>query len=291
VLNCGAVLDAALAVCLGTLALHHGGGQAGPALLAGAAAGLLVCALAAVASGTSAPELTAAALVCVAGLAAGGAITAQGASAEGSPTAIAAGAAAALLTAYLCVPFIPTFAYRAARLPKPFLPSTAEQLREADEVTPGARIAERTLRADRYVTVLIGACAAVTAAAGWFLGPGPGWACPTLTALACALAGLRTRTLRGRAQRLLLSACALALGMEVVVGTARLHPGTMGSAAVLVAALAAVPAAVLAARENRMIAPPVTRLLDIVEALCAVAVVPVALQVLGVYAALRGIGS
>jgi type VII secretion integral membrane protein EccD len=293
-LGCAAVLDAALAVCLGTLALHggrsSGGGQPGPALLAGAAAGLLVCALAALASGAGGPELTGAALVCGCGLVAGAVITLKGAAAEGSQASITAGAAGALVAAYLWVPFIPTFAYRAARLPKPFLPSTAEQLRAAEGVTPGARLADRAVRADRYVTALVGACVTVTAAAGWFLGPAPGWACPTLVALACALAGLRMRTLRGRAQRLALSACAVVLGVEEVAGVARLHSGVIGAAVVAAATLAAVPLAVLAGRETRTLTPPTARALDIAEGLCALAVLPVALQVLGVYAALRGLG-
>jgi type VII secretion integral membrane protein EccD len=184
VLGCGAAAHGAFAVGLGILALR--GGQPGPALLAGSAAGLLLCAFGAAAIGEGVPEFAAAGLVCVAGMAAGAA----------APHTSAAGAASAALgVAFLVTPFVPTFAYRAARLPKPFLPTTAEELRAGESLTPGTQLVSRTLTADRYVTALTAACASVTIAAGAFLGAGRGWAPPLLAGLAAALAALRTRTL------------------------------------------------------------------------------------------------
>jgi type VII secretion integral membrane protein EccD len=278
VLGCGAVAHGAFASGLAVLALR--GAQPGPALLAGSAAGLLLCALGAAAIGEGVPEFTAAALVCVAGLAAGIA----------APHTTAAGAASAALgVAFVTVPFIPTFAYRAARLPKPFLPTTAEELRAGESLTPGVQLASRTLTADRYVTGLTAACAATTIAAGGFLGAGRGWAPPLLAAVAAALAALRTRTLRGRGQRIWLFGCAVAVGAAVAAGLAARSPGTRGAVVAAVAGLAAIPMAMAAARPERRASPPMARLLDVAEGLSALALLPVALQVLGVYGYLRSL--
>lgn len=298
VLGCGAVGHGALAACLGILALPGAG--AGPALSAGAAVGLLLCALGFVASGTGAAEFAGAAVVCLAGLAAGVALALDGTlgpagassgAAGGTATAPdAAAGAAALVVAFLVTPFIPTFAYRAARLPKPFLPTTAEELRAGEKSAPGEQVAARTLRADHYVTALMAACAAATIGAGWFLGAGPGWAPPALAGLGCALSALRTRTLRGRGQRLCLTASAIALGVETAAGLAGQQHGPVGgSVVVAAAALLAVPVAIGATRSGQTPSPPVARFLGIAEGLCAVAVIPVALQVFGVYAELRGL--
>lgn len=298
-LGCGSAALGGLAAGLGILALP--GGRVGPALLAGAATGLLVCALAAVAVGEGAPEFAAGAVVLLAAL---------GAGLAAPHTTPAGSAAAALAVAFVVTPFIPTFAYRAARLPKPFLPATAEQLRAADSLTPSEQLASRTLRADRYVTALIGGCAAVTIGSGIVLGLAPGWAGPVLAGLAAALAALRLRTLRGTGQRIWLLATALVPTAAVACGAAWHGRGAHawhGAVVAGIAALAAVPLALAAgaggaggtadpgspgpdparAGAARTASVPIARALDIGEALCALAVLPVALQVLGVFAALR----
>lgn len=277
-LGCGAAGLAAVAAGLGILAIP--GAAAGPALLAGAATGLLVCALAAVAVGEGTPEFAGGAVVLLAVLGAGIAVP---------HTSAAGGAAVSLAVAFAVTPFIPTFAYRAARLPKPFLPTTAEQLRAADSLTPSEQLAARTLRADRFVTALIGACASVTIAAGVVLGLAAGWAGPVLAAVASALAALRLRALRGRGQRIWLLATAAGPAVAVVCGVAlhsHAHASWHGAVAAGVAALVAIPIAVAAGGPGPA-SPPVARALDIAEALCALAVLPVALQVLGVYAQIK----
>lgn len=285
-LGCGAAGLAAIAAGLGILAVP--GGAAGPALLAGSATGLLVCAVGAVVVGEGTPEFAGGAVVLLATLGAGLAVPHSSA---------AGGAAVALAVAFAVTPFIPTFAYRAARLPKPFLPTTAEQLRAADSLTPSEQLAARTLRADRFVTALIGACASVTIGAGVVLGLAAGWAGPVLAGVAAALAALRLRALRGRGQRIWLLATALVPAAAIACGVALHgagsgsgsgHASWHGAVAAAVAALAAIPIAAAAGGAGPA-SPPVARTLDIVEALCALAVLPVVLQVLGVYAWIKSL--
>jgi type VII secretion integral membrane protein EccD len=280
VLGCGAGVYAAVAG-LTALANHHASAISANGLLAGSSAALVLVVLAGAIVGEGTPVFTAAAVVAVAGGVAG---------AVSPHSPVGGGAAAGVCVAFAVTPFVPTIAYRAARLPKPFLPSTAEDLRQGETPAPGEQLAERTLVADRYVSSLLGACAVVSAACMFELVRSPGWGPPTLVAVVCLLALLRTRLFTGRTQRIWLLSAAIAGLVELAIALAWRHPG--GGAAACVAAAAvivAVSVVALATREERTASPPLARFLDITDILAAVAVIPLALEVLGVYGYLRSL--
>ena len=292
VLGCGAGVFGALAGLLGFAHQHAGPSGSGPAglvagssgLVAGSSVGLVVVTLAAVLVGTGTPVFAGAAVVAAAGMAAG--LTAPHAAAGG-------GAAAALCVAFGVLPFVPMVSYRSARLPKPFLPGSAEELRRGAEAVPPAEMARRTLLASDYMTCLVAACTLVSVLAVAVLVTVPGWAGPALAGATAVLALLRSRLFTGRAQRGWLIAAAAVSAAIVVIGlTARFGGGTGGRAAADtgIAALAVVAAIVAAvARPGGSGSPLTARLLDITELGAAVAVIPLVLEVLGAYAKLRSL--
>jgi type VII secretion integral membrane protein EccD len=301
VLGCGAGVFGALAGLLGFAQQHaglSGSGAAGLAaggsglvaggsgLVAGSSVGLVIVTLAAVLVGTGTPVFAGAAVVAAAGMAAG--LTAPHAAAGG-------GAAAAVCVAFLVMPFVPGVSYRSARLPKPFLPGSAEELRRGEEAVPPAEMARRTLLASDYMTCLVAACALISVVAAAVLVAVPGWAAPALVGAAAALALLRSRLFTSRAQRgALIAAAAVSAAILVTGLTARFGGGigARGAADAGIAVLgvvAAIVAAAATAGPSRSGSPLTARLLDIVELAAAVAVIPLVLEVLGVYAKLRSL--
>ena len=304
VLGCGAGVFGALAGLLGFAQQHaglSGSGAAGLAagaaggsglaaggsgLVAGSSVGLVIVTLAAVLVGTGTPVFAGAAVVAAAGMAAG--LTAPHAAAGG-------GAAAAVCVAFLVMPFVPGVSYRSARLPKPFLPGSAEELRRGEEAVPPAEMARRTLLASDYMTCLVAACALISVVAAAVLVAVPGWAAPALAGAAAALALLRSRLFTSRAQRGALIAAAAVSAAIVVTGlTARFGGGigARGAADAGIAVLgvvAAIVAAAATARPSRSGSPLTARLLDIVELAAAIAMIPLVLEVLGVYTKLRSL--
>jgi type VII secretion integral membrane protein EccD len=284
VLGCGAGAFGALAGFLGFAHQHAaltGAGAGG--VLAGSSVGLATEVLAAVLVGTGTPLFAAASAVGVAGVAAG--LAAPHATVGG-------GAAVALCAGFLLMPFIPVLSYRAAGLPRPFLPGTTEELRRGADTVPGEELARRTLLASSYMSCLVAACAVISVAAAGFLLASPGWPGPALACVAALLALLRSRVFTGRAQRGWLTGAAVAVTVTAMTGLA-VRSGGHAAAATGIAALAAMAAiavAVHAARSGgqRGSRSPLTgRLLDLAELAAAVATIPLVLEVLGVYARLR----
>jgi type VII secretion integral membrane protein EccD len=284
VLGCGAGAFGALCGFLGFAHQHApltGTGAGG--VLAGSSVGLVTEVLAAVFVGTGTPVFAAASVVGLAGVAAG--LAAPHVPAGG-------GAAVALCAGFLLTPFIPVLSYRAAGLPRPFLPGTAEELRRGADTVPGEELARRTLLASSYMSCLIAACAVISVAAAGFLLASPGWPGPALAGVTALLALLRSRVFAGRAQRGWLTGAAVAAAVTAVTGLAA-RSGAHAAAGTGIAALAAVAAIVVAALAARSGGPggsrsPLTaRLLDLTELAAAVATIPLVLEVLGVYARLR----
>jgi type VII secretion integral membrane protein EccD len=244
--------------------------------------GLATEVLAAILIGTGTPVFAAASVVGVAGVVAGLAAP---------HTPAGGGAAAALCVGFLLMPFVPLISYRAARLPRPFLPGSAEELRRGADTVPGEELARRTLLASSYMSCLVAGCALASVASAVFLVAAPGWAGPALTGVAALLALLRARLFTGRPQRGWLLAVAVADAVIVVTGLSA-RTGGHAPARAGVAALAAVAAIVVAAltvRPASQGSPLTARLLDVIELAAAVAIIPLVLDVLGVYARLRGL--
>ncbi|MEE1790678.1 type VII secretion integral membrane protein EccD [Streptomyces sp. BE308] len=258
--------------------------ELGARLLAGcsAAAGAAVLAVAAV--GACAPLFLAAALAAVLG-AIGGAVMLFGV----TPT----GAAAPLILAVVLLGhFLPSLAFRLSGLKVPLLPTNAGQLQEGIDPTPDEQIAARGAVADGYLTGLYGATGLVAAGCLTMLAFETSWAPLTLAAVLCALLFTHARGIGGAWQRLaVVLPAAYGAVLLTVLLVLRLDAD---SRPLLLAGLLAV-AAVLAITgwtlPGRRLVPYWGRAVDLLHLLFAIALVPLALLVAGLYSYLRGLNS
>ncbi|MEV5679567.1 MULTISPECIES: type VII secretion integral membrane protein EccD [unclassified Streptomyces] len=258
--------------------------ELGARLLAGcsAAAGAAVLAVAAV--GACAPLFLAAALAAVLG-AIGGAVMLLGV----TPT----GAAAPLILAVVLLGhFLPSLAFRLSGLKVPLLPTNAGQLQEGIDPTPDEQIAARGAVADGYLTGLYGATGLVAAGCLTMLAFETSWAPLTLAAVLCALLFTHARGIGGAWQRLaVVLPAAYGAVLLTVLLVLRLDAD---SRPLLLAGLLAV-AAVLAITgwtlPGRRLVPYWGRAVDLLHLLFAIALVPLALLVAGLYSYLRGLNS
>ena len=200
------------------------------------------------------------------------------------------GAGGALVSlALVATPAIAPIAYRLAKLPKPVVPASPEELRQRPEPSGFADVPRRSVAADRLVGALIGATGVITVAGvAIMLRPG-GWAAPLLAAIAAVLLLLRARLFTGIVPR----AWLLGSGLAVLVLLVTVQAGRWPAGPVVaVAVLAAVAAAVVSrsARGGPRPSPPVARVVDIAELIAMIATVPLALEVLGVFHAVRALG-
>jgi type VII secretion integral membrane protein EccD len=254
-----------------------------PGWAVGCAAALTVAVLAGALVPARMPELTGATALAGCGLAG----VAVAAAVHGGP---AGAAAAALALGLLATGLVPMLAFRLSRLPMPFIPGDRPQLADGGAEVEPADVAAGTARADRFVTALVAASAGLAALAAPAVVARPGWAGPTLAGTAALALVLRARHYRALAQRLWLHGSALALlvalaaGLTVHSGQPLLVAGGMLGVA-LVSALA-----VPGAAAPRQWPPSVGRLGDVLEVLAVVALLPLALQLLGVYAQVRQLG-
>ncbi|MGW6913476.1 type VII secretion integral membrane protein EccD [Kitasatospora sp. NPDC054939] len=290
-----AVGDAGAGTALGAAAVPYlalagallpeggGPGAAGARLLAGAsaAAGAAVLALAAV--GCSAPLFLGVVLVALHAVAAGVLML----------IGLAAGDVAALV-AVLAVAtgaFVPSICFRLSGLRLPALPRNAEELQEGIEAVPAASVRARSDIADGYLTAFHLALGAILALCLTPLAGGPGWAAPALTVALAVLLLLHSRAIGSVPQRL---AVVLPGAYGLVLPTAVLALGlSTGGRLLLLAGLLALAAALAVVAwtvPGRRMVPYWGRAADLLHTLAAIAVVPLALQVLGVYGALRGLG-
>lgn len=260
--------------------LLHAGTAAGWAC----AGALVVAALAAGLAGVGD-----AALLFVAGLFAAVPLTA--AAVIGAVSALDSGQAAGIGLALTLVVLgiVPTSSFRLAGLTLPPLPTSAEEFGEDLEPVSHRVVVERSALADRYMTSLhaaLGLTSAVlltlliSSATMWLMITG---------GVATLLLLLRSRNLTGARQRWALLAPAAYAGVLDLVVLATLLPDPLrpvvfGGALVL-AVLLLVCSASLPGRKLR---PYWGRAVDILETLCAVALVPLLLAVLDVYELVRG---
>ncbi|MFI9009983.1 type VII secretion integral membrane protein EccD [Actinosynnema sp. NPDC053489] len=203
----------------------------------------------------------------------------------GTQTAAVTGAVLLLLTL-----FTPKLATRAARLRGPQLPRTAEELQIDVEPEPAADLVARTRQADRYLTVLAVGAALVFAAVVPGLLAGTGWAEHVVLGLLTTMVLLRAREFRNVAQRTALSlAGAWGVVAQVVVLGEGLDPvwRITGVAALLGVAVLLVTAALRPLHRRPL--PVWGHLANVLEICAGVALLPVLLQILAVYAWARGL--
>lgn len=256
-----------------------------PQVTAASAAATAAAVLAGLAVGSCGPALTVAAVV-------GGIATVGGLAALTLPLDGPAAAAAVVVVALVLSPHIPTAAFRLAGMRVPDLPTGLEDIQRDVEAVPDEVVIERGAAVDVHLGALHLALGLVCTVGLAVAGRGQGWAPAVLCGLVSALLLLRVRALAGRWQRwaMVFPACygAAALAVE---GAALLSAPVRGLVVPLVAGLAAGVFLRLASMPQTWRPRPYWgRTAEILETVLSLALVPVLLQVLGVFAAVRGLG-
>jgi type VII secretion integral membrane protein EccD len=208
-------------------------------------------------------------------------------------TGVRASSAAGVVTAGALVlsPILPMLSLRLGRLPLPRVPTDTAAFRRDETPTLGPEVAENTETAEKLLTGLLAAVAAV-AVGGTVVLLAEDTIWPrALAVLAGTAMLLRARAYTGVGQR-----GAMLLGGAVVLVATAASAAANGSGptraavivAVLVLGLISVVYAIRAPANQP--SPYWTRLLDVVEFLALVSLVPLAAAVLDLYQAARSLG-
>ncbi|GAA0367020.1 type VII secretion integral membrane protein EccD [Actinoallomurus spadix] len=278
-----AFVSGLLAPARGDLPLTHLGG---PHLLTAFAATTVVAVLAGFGVADGLPWFIGIAFASLIGTIAAGVVLAFS-GVNGAGIAAAAVAIAVALSA-----LIPTLSFRLARVPLPPLPSSAEELRSDTTVVDGKALLRRTVVADRFATGLVAGIALIAAAALIFLVFAPGWPGPVMAAVVSMTLLLRSRIYSGRSQRGWMLVVGMGgLGLLAAAMAFRGSPAT-GLALVLPAVLAVAAIALTMGLwlPDHKPTPFWGRAGDIIDMIAVVALIPLALAVLHVYSAIRGLG-
>jgi type VII secretion integral membrane protein EccD len=206
----------------------------------------------------------------------------------GSP---AAGAAVVFALAFALLPATPMLAYRMARLPIPTVPNDPEELRADATTVDGQRVLAQSKRADDFLTAMLGWVAAVGLGAAVVLAIGHTLASLILCSVLALLLLIRARWFLGLGQRLpLLIAGSAALGAVALAGfleTSAMQRLTLVLGTLIVLAVISVGYGLSGA--GRRISPVWARVLDIIETVLIVSVVPLVLWVCDLYGWIRSI--
>jgi type VII secretion integral membrane protein EccD len=216
-------------------------------------------------------------------------LTALGTAVATGTDLTAAATASVIATAGLALsPVLPTLSFKLSRLPLPAIPTDAGDLRRETGTIDSEQILGQAVRADQFLTGLVGGVALSIAGAAVMIS-GRGVSEYVLAAVLGVICLLRGRLFTGRAQRtLLLIAGGLALLAVLVDGVLDAHGEVRVLAYAAPAVLAAIVFAALAVSlPGRRYTPAWSRLADVVESLLVLSVIPLALAVMGVYGAIR----
>ncbi|MFI7604941.1 type VII secretion integral membrane protein EccD [Micromonospora sp. NPDC049366] len=200
---------------------------------------------------------------------------------------ISATAAAAVVAAvaFGAVPALPMAAYRLARLPVPSIPTGPDDLKTDSESVDGRRVLQLSERADEFLTGLLWTVSLVVLGAQVLLALN-GRLPSVLLCLALALLSLlRARPFLGRGQRTpVLLTGTVGVGLTAAAtfadGGMPVRLGVIVGGLVLAAVVSLIYGLTVAGKH---ISPVWGRLLDIAEILLIVALVPLAVWVLGLY--------
>ncbi|HVL83622.1 MAG TPA: type VII secretion integral membrane protein EccD [Pseudonocardia sp.] len=202
--------------------------------------------------------------------------------------AIATGAGALALAAG---PLLPRAALSLAGLPKPVVPTDAQDLIGADDadVLPPPELADRAALARAYLAGLVGGTGVVAAAAALPAAASGGWAGPVFGAVTVAVLLLRVCGYADATPARILLAAGTGAGVALagLLGTVAGPVARLGTAAALV--VVAAGALLVGAGPAPDISPVSRRAVDILENLLVAAAVPLALGAMGVYALVRGL--
>jgi type VII secretion integral membrane protein EccD len=203
-----------------------------------------------------------------------------------SPPGVAAWTVAVVLA---CTPLIPTLSFRLARLPLPSAPRNAEELRGDDQELDGPDVKKRAVEAERFATGLAAGVGLVAIAAELLLLGAAGWIGTAMEVVLTLALLLRARVFLAIGQRVWLIAAGVTGLIAVLVSVSLISPlaALLTSPALL--AMAAIGAGMGLFLPQRRPTPFWGRAGDIVEFLLIVALFPLALGVLDVYAWVRGL--
>ncbi|WP_231954859.1 type VII secretion integral membrane protein EccD [Actinoplanes derwentensis] len=201
----------------------------------------------------------------------------------------AAAAADVVATAFLASVLIPNLVTRMVRLRVPALPSGREDLSRDIEPHPEPQIVAQAAAADRYLTAFAGAVALICVGGFIPLGMTGGFLNWALLGVVSGGLLLRARSLAATWQRLSAAVPGLVGAAILVMGTA----AHSGQAVRSLLAAAAVTTGVLlvtgSSRRTDRVSPYWGRLADIAETLTAIAVIPLAIAIMGGYEFVRGL--
>jgi type VII secretion integral membrane protein EccD len=255
----------------------------GPALLAGGAAAAGAAVVAAMLIGGRDPVFTGVTFATVL-VAVGGVVAAFG--------RVSFVDAAAVMLA-LVMPLgaaVPVLSFRLARMRLDPTPTTPEELQEDLDPVPGDHVLERTRLADRYMSAIYWAIAAVAGTCLAVLGFGAGWRAHLVAIDAIVLILLHARSL-GAARLRLAAIIPASLGAAVLVTVAGLRGGAHTWLALMGGVIMATVLLWTAERTlpGRRLVPYWGRAGDLLQSLTAVALIPAVLWLLNAYQFVRSL--
>jgi type VII secretion integral membrane protein EccD len=188
--------------------------------------------------------------------------------------------------------FGPRLTLRMARLRVPQLPHDAEELQQDIEPEPQHRVERRVNAANAYLNTLSLSSALLYTVAFWFMARESGWIGWVLPPAFGGAILLRARGLSGTLQRVpMVTAGTLGLALLLLLRAAP-HSQSGRAGVVVVLLLAAIGLLVAAWRlPNSRLLPIWGQTGDILETVSAIALLPLLLQVLHVYAYFRSLAS
>ncbi|MER7459923.1 type VII secretion integral membrane protein EccD [Micromonospora sp. NPDC126480] len=197
----------------------------------------------------------------------------------------AAAAAVVAAVAFGAVPALPMAAYRLARLPVPSIPTGPEDLKTDSESVDGRRVLQLSELADEFLTGLVWTVSLLVLGAQVVLALDGRLSAVLLCLVLALLSMLRARPFLGRAQRTpVLFAGTAGLGLTAAAafagGSTALRLGLILGGLVLAAVVSLIYGLTVA---GKRISPVWGRLLDIVEILLIISLVPLAVWVVGLY--------
>ncbi|GAA0804870.1 type VII secretion integral membrane protein EccD [Spirilliplanes yamanashiensis] len=187
--------------------------------------------------------------------------------------------------------FAPNLVLRAARLRGPQLPKTGEELQYDIEPHQAGEVQARADEAHNFLTAVVVCACLVLPVLCWNVLAHDGWVSSTFVLMLSSALLLRARVFMGLVQRVALTVAGCAGYTMLIAESARdADPGRLAQLLGLLAVvLAATVMAALRPWPRRLLPiwEFIARILDVVTAL---AVLPLALQLMGVYAWARGLG-
>ena len=187
--------------------------------------------------------------------------------------------------AFGALPALPMLAYRLARLPVPSIPTGPEDLKTDTESVDGRQVLEQSERADEFLTSLLWTVSSLVFGAELVLALDGGLPAVLLCLVLALLSLLRARPLLGRAQRVpVLLAGTVGLGLAAAAtfagGSLPVRLGLILGGLLLAAVISLIYGLTVA---GKRISPVWGRLLDIVEIMLIISLVPLAVWVCGLY--------